>query len=82
MRDSVLSPGVHVHSYATVEGAVLMQGVDVGERAVVRRAIIDKDVRIAPGAELGVDPEQDRERFTVSDGGIVVVPKGAVVEAA
>jgi glucose-1-phosphate adenylyltransferase len=81
VRDSVLSPGAHVHSYATVEGAVLMQNVDVGERAVVRRAILDKDVRVAPGAEIGVHPDQDRERFTVSDGGVVVVPKGAVVEA-
>jgi len=47
---------------------------------VVRRAILDKDVRIAPGAEIGVDPEADRERFTVSAGGVVVIPKGEVVD--
>jgi glucose-1-phosphate adenylyltransferase len=47
----------------------------------VRRAILDKDVRVEPGAQIGVDPEADRERFTVSAGGIVVIPKGAVVEA-
>ena len=58
-----------------------MQGVDVGRNAVVRRAIIDKNVRIADGAQIGVDPEADRERFTVSAGGIVVIPKGATVEA-
>jgi glucose-1-phosphate adenylyltransferase len=48
---------------------------------VVRRAIIDKNVRIAPRAQIGVDPAADRERFTVSAGGIVVIPKGTTVEA-
>ena len=81
VRRSVLSPGAHLHSYAEVEDSVLMQGVDVGQRAVVRRAIVDKNVRIAPGAEVGVDPAADRERFTVSAGGIVVIPKGATVAA-
>ena len=47
----------------------------------VRRAIIDKNVRIAPGAQIGVDLERDRERFAVSDGGVVVVGKGQTVEA-
>ena len=58
-----------------------MQGVDVGRKAVVRRAIVDKNVTIEPGAQVGVDPEADRERFTVSAGGIVVIPKGTRVEA-
>ena len=49
-RRSVLSPGVHLHSYAEVEDSILMHGADVGRGAVVRRAIVDKDVRIAPGA--------------------------------
>jgi glucose-1-phosphate adenylyltransferase len=81
VRRSVLSPGAHLHSYAEVEDSVLMQGVDVGQRAVVRRAIVDKNVRIARGAEVGVDPVADRERFTISAGGVVVIPKGATVEA-
>jgi glucose-1-phosphate adenylyltransferase len=80
-RRSVLSPGAHLHSWAEVEDAILMQGVDVGRNAVVRRAIVDKNVRIAAGAQIGVDAEADRERFVVSDGGVVVVGKGAVVEA-
>jgi glucose-1-phosphate adenylyltransferase len=58
-----------------------MQGVDVGRDAVVHRAIIDKNVRIAPGAQIGVDPAADRERFTVSTGGVVVIPKGETVDA-
>jgi glucose-1-phosphate adenylyltransferase len=81
VRRSVLSPGAHLHSYAEVEDSVLMQGVDVGQRAVVRRAIVDKNVRIAVGAEVGVDPVADRERFTISAGGVVVIPKGATVAA-
>ena len=80
-RRSVLSPGVHLHSYAQVEDSVLMQGVDVGRSAVVRRAILDKNVRVAPGAQIGVDADADRERFTVSPGGVVVIGKGQVGEA-
>ncbi len=79
VRTSILGPGTVVHSYADVEGSVLMPGVDVGRGARVRRAIVDKNVRIHPGAALGFDLERDRERFTVSDGGIVVVGKGREV---
>jgi len=81
VRRSILSPGVHVHSYAEVEGSVLMHGVDVGRGAVVRNAIVDKNVTIAPGARVGVDPEADRARFPLSPGGIVVIGKGQTVEA-
>jgi glucose-1-phosphate adenylyltransferase len=80
-RRSVLSPGVHLHSYAEVEDSILMPGANVGRKAVVRRAIVDKNVQIADGAQVGVDPEADRERFAVSPGGVVVIGKGAVVEA-
>jgi glucose-1-phosphate adenylyltransferase len=79
-RRSVLSPGVHLHSYAEVEDSILMHNVDVDRNAVVRRAILDKDVRVAAGAEIGIDPDTDRERFTVSAGGIVVIPKGEVID--
>jgi glucose-1-phosphate adenylyltransferase len=81
VRRSVLSPSVHLHSYAEVDGSVLFSGVEVGRRAVIRNAIVDKDVVVEPGAEVGVDADADRERFTVSDAGIVVVPKGVRVRA-
>jgi glucose-1-phosphate adenylyltransferase len=80
VRRSVLSPGVRVHSYSTVEGSILLHGVDVGRHAIVRNAIIDKNVKIPEGARIGVDPDLDRERFVVSPSGVVVIGKGQKVE--
>ena len=80
VRQSVLSPGVHVHSRAIVEGAVLLNGVDVGRGAHLRRVIVDKGVTIPPGARIGVDHDEDRARgFHVSDAGVVVLGKGQKV---
>jgi glucose-1-phosphate adenylyltransferase len=81
VRRSILSPRVRVHTHAEVVGSVLMHGVDVGRGAVVRNAIVDKNVRIEPGAQVGVDGEWDRRRFVVSDGGVVVIGKGDTVAA-
>jgi glucose-1-phosphate adenylyltransferase len=81
VRRSVLSPRVRLHSRSLVEDSVLFGGVDVGGGAVIRNAIVDKDVYVEAGAEIGVDLELDRKRFTVSDAGIVVVPKGTQVRA-
>jgi glucose-1-phosphate adenylyltransferase len=74
---SVLGPHVTVHSYADVTGSVLMDNVEIGRNAVIRNAIIDKNVVVPDGATVGVDHEHDRVRgFTVSDGGVVVIGKG------
>jgi glucose-1-phosphate adenylyltransferase len=72
---TVCSPQVRINSFAHVEESVLLDGVDVGRHARIRRAIVDKDVHVPSGVEIGYDPETDARRFTVSDG-IVVVPKG------
>jgi glucose-1-phosphate adenylyltransferase len=75
---SVLSPNVRINSYAEVSESILFHNVVVGMRAKVKRAIIDKGVYIPAGTKIGYDLEKDRERFSVSDDGIVVIPKGEV----
>jgi glucose-1-phosphate adenylyltransferase len=79
VRRSILSPLAHLHSYSLIEDSILMHEVEVARSAVVKRAILDKNVYIGEGVEIGVDPAKDRERFHVSDGGIVVIPKGTRV---
>lgn len=76
IRNSVLFPEVRTHSYSTIEEAILFEGVEVGRRAQIRRAIVDKDVTIPPDTVIGYDPDDDAQRFSVSDEGIVVIPKG------
>jgi glucose-1-phosphate adenylyltransferase len=81
VRRSVLSPEVRVEAGALVEGSILLDGAHVGRGAVVRNAILDKQVEVADGAQIGVDPEADRARYTVSSNGVVVVAKGERVPA-
>jgi glucose-1-phosphate adenylyltransferase len=73
IHGSVLCPNVRVHSFSRIEQSILMPGVRVGRHAKIRRAIIDRDVLIPRGALIGFNPEEDRRRHTVSDGGVVVV---------
>jgi len=75
VKMSLLSSNVRVHSYAGVEGSILLEGVEVGRYAKIRRTIIDKDVQIPQGMEIGYNLGEDAKRFTVTDSGIVVVPK-------
>ena len=81
VRGSVLSPGVLCDEYSLVEDSVLMNDVVVGAGAIVRRAIIDKNVVIPPGARIGVDHDADAELYSVSEHGVVVLGKGRKVQA-
>ena len=75
---SILSPGVRVKSWSIVEDSLLFDDVEIGRHAQVRRAIIDKGVKIADHDRIGFDHDHDRARgFTVSDGGVVVIGKGS-----
>ncbi len=77
IHKSVLSPGVRVNSFAHIEQCVLMEQVKVGRYARLRRVIVDKDVELPAGIQIGFDLEADRKRFTVTEDGIVVIPKRA-----
>ncbi len=75
VRHSILSQSVRVEDNAVVENSILFDDVAVGEGAHLRRCIVDKSVRIPPGERLGFDLESDRARFTVSENGVVVIPR-------
>jgi glucose-1-phosphate adenylyltransferase len=80
VRESVLSPGVRVNSWSRVERSVLLNNTIVGRHAVIKNAIIDKNVTVPEGVVIGVDKDQDRARgFVVSDSGITVVGKSQKV---
>ncbi len=76
VRRSVISPNVRIQAGAEVSDSVVLPGVSVGRGAVVRGAILDKNVVIPDGALVGVDLAGDRSRYTVSQGGVVVLGKG------
>jgi len=78
---TIVGPQARVNSYAEVEDSILFAGVNIGRRAKIRRAIIDKGVYIPEGFRVGYDEEEDLARgFTVSDGGIVVIAKAESME--
>jgi glucose-1-phosphate adenylyltransferase len=80
VRNSVLSPGVRVNSWARVERAVIMDSSRIGRHAVVENAILDKNVDVPEGVVVGVDKDHDRARgFVVSEAGVTVVGKGQKV---
>lgn len=78
---SVLGVGCRVNSFSEVEESILFERVRVGRHAKIRRAIIDKDVEIPSGTVIGFDRDADRQRFFVTDNGLVVIPKRAKLEA-
>jgi len=80
VRRSILSPRVRINSFANVEDSILFEGVDVGRYSRIRRAIIDKYVKIPPRMDIGYDLEEDKKQFTVTDSGIVVISKAMKIE--
>jgi glucose-1-phosphate adenylyltransferase len=79
IRRSIIGSGTVVETGAVIEEAVLFDSVCVGPGASIRRAILDEGVQVRAGASVGLDLEKERQRFTVTDGGVVVVPRGTVV---
>jgi glucose-1-phosphate adenylyltransferase len=75
VRRSLLSAEVRVHSHCELSDAVIFPEVDIGRHCTVRRALIDRGCRLPPNTEIGCDPEEDRARFRVTPGGVVLVTR-------
>ncbi|OQX36984.1 MAG: glucose-1-phosphate adenylyltransferase, partial [Candidatus Sedimenticola endophacoides] len=73
VRNSLLFSNVRVNSYCTVSDSVILPGVEIGRKCRITKAVIDRGCRIPEGTVIGEDPEQDAERFYVSEGGVVLV---------
>ena len=82
VRRSILSPNVRVNSFSLAEDSILFDGVDVGRFCHIRKAIIDKEVKIPPNSTIGYDLAQDRQRgFVVTEQGVVVIAKAELPES-
>lgn len=76
---SVLSPNVRVNSFSLVEDSIIMEGVDIGRYAKIKKAIIDKGVKIPQKMRIGHDLEKDKKRFTVTNNGVVIMARHEVI---
>lgn len=76
---SVLGFRTNVDHCTTISESIILGDVKIGANCSIRRAIIDKNVQIAPGTVIGENPEEDRKKYHVSEEGIVVIPKGAKI---
>jgi glucose-1-phosphate adenylyltransferase len=73
LRRTLLFTGVHVHSYAQVEYALILPDADIGRGARLRNVIVEKGVRIPPGLVVGEDPDDDARRFRRTEKGICLI---------
>jgi len=79
VRESVLARRTRVHSWSSVERSVLFDNVEIGRHCTIRNAIIDKNVNVPDGTQIGVNLDEDRARgFSVTERGVVAVPKSYV----
>lgn len=77
---SILGPNVRVNSYTYVTDSIIMDNCNIGRHSRIRRTIIDKNVNIPENTEIGFDSELDKKKFTVTETGIVVIPKNYIFE--
>ena len=73
--DSIIGPDVRIEVGSRIEQSIVFDGTTIGRDVVIRKAIIDKRNVVPDGARVGVDPEWDRRHFSISDGGVVVIPR-------
>jgi glucose-1-phosphate adenylyltransferase len=75
---SLLFTGVHVHSWAKLERAVVMPYVDIGRHARLKDVIVDRGVRIPEGLVVGEDPEEDARRFRRTERGVCLITQAMI----
>lgn len=75
---SILGPHVRVNSYTYITDSIIMDNCNIGRHSRIRRAIIDKNVKVPEGTEIGFDIESDKKKFKVTETGIVVIPKNYI----
>ena len=80
VKRSILSPTVRINSFSLVTDSILMEGVNIGRHAKVKRAVLDKFVNVPSNVKIGYNLEEDSKRFYVSPSGIVVIPKNTNLE--
>jgi glucose-1-phosphate adenylyltransferase len=73
VRRSLLFSNVRVNSYSLVEDSVILPDVDIGRRATLKKVVMDKNCRIPEGMVVGVNPEEDRRRFYVTEKGVTLI---------
>jgi glucose-1-phosphate adenylyltransferase len=76
VRNSLLFSSVRVHSYTTINECVLLPEVEVGRGAILSRCVVDQGTRIPAGLRVGIEPDEDRKRFHVTDKGITLITPG------
>jgi glucose-1-phosphate adenylyltransferase len=73
VRRSLLFSNVRVHSHTLIEDSVVLGNVDVARGVMLRRAVVDKDCWLTAGLRVGVDPDEDRRRFHVTERGVTLI---------
>ena len=73
IKNSVLFSDVRVNSYSEIQSSVILPKVDIGRHVTLKCVIVDKGTRIPDGMPIGVDPDEDRKRFCVTEKGITLV---------
>ncbi|MDP2303711.1 MAG: glucose-1-phosphate adenylyltransferase [Ignavibacteria bacterium] len=77
---SIIGANVRVNSYSYITDSIVSNNCNIGRKARIRRAIIDKNVNVPEGYEIGFDTTEDKKKFTVTDSGIVVIPKDCILK--
>ena len=81
VRRSVLFSSVRVNDYSLVEDSVILPQCEIGRGSVVKRAVLDRGCRLPDGARIGVNPEEDRRRFRVTERGVTLVTPAMLGQA-